>query len=120
MFWLILFWIVGNAQAGELWTKYDITESINCITSYSDYIWIGTSSGVTKMNRNDGTLKKYTMADSLLKNNIDFIAADTYGNIFTGSKDTTNYTNGNYSGGISIYNGVSWNTYTKGTDGLAG
>ena len=114
----------GISQAGEMWTKYSLPDTINCITSYKDYIWTGTENGVVRMNRNDGSLIRFTAEnDRLAEKYINYLLTDKDGELFAGSIDgQTGFTSGkhSYHGGVSLYDGVSWKIFKKGMDGLSG
>lgn len=117
---ILMLAFIGNTEADELWTKYDVQDKINCITRYGNFIWIGTNDGIVKMNCNNGVFIKYTKQDSLFSNTIHFITSDVNGNIFAATKNTNVLTYGNFNGGISLYDGYSWKTCIKGVNELAG
>ena len=102
----------GNTEAGELWTKYDLSYPINCLSGHENYIWVGTENGgILKINRKDGTNTQYSAEkDSIGNNNIKYIAIDGSGSVFAGTS----------SNGLCFYENNLWKLFKKGTDGLGG
>jgi hypothetical protein len=84
---ILMLAFIGNSEAGEIWTKYDLPDSINCITSYGDNIWAGTNSGLIRLNRIDGSTKIFTTNDGLPSNTVTSVCADKSGIIYAGLRD---------------------------------
>ena len=77
---------VGFCYSDELFTKYDLgaTAAIHSLSNYGDYIWIGASNGLTRLNRLDGTIKTFTTKNGLPGNYISSVCCDKNGLVYTG------------------------------------
>src|SRR3989339_422970 len=84
---IIFLFLNGFSEAAELWTKYDLPDTITCITSYGDYIWAGTNNGIVRINQFDGSAKSYTTNDGFPSNKVTSILADKNGIIYVGLID---------------------------------
>ena len=110
---LFIFMFSGISQAGELWTKYDISDSVTSITGYGNYIWAGTIKGLVRVNRTDGSIKKFTKADGLPSNNVRSLCADDNGIIYAGLRDNERDLDYNIKSYIISIYGDSIIDYTK-------
>ena len=94
---IILFFFIfyGISQAGELWTKYDISDSVTSITGYGNFIWAGTNSGLIRINRLDGLTKKYTINNGFPSNKVTSVCSDENGVIYVALIDSIRNQNNN-------------------------
>lgn len=97
MYYLIISFLLfsGISEAGELWTKYDLPDTVNYLTGYGEYIWAGTNNGIIRINRTDGTTKKYTINDGLPSNKVTSLYADNNGIIYAALRDVERDENNN-------------------------
>lgn len=84
---ILMLTFIGNSEAGELWTKYDLGDSvsINSLSNYGDYLWIGASNGLTRLNRLDGTIKTFTTKNGLPEDYVLSVCCDKNGLVYTGT-----------------------------------
>lgn len=87
LFLFLLF--INNVSAEELWTKYNLNKDINSISNYGEYIWIGTNSGLIRLNRLDSSIKIYTTKDGLPSNIVTSVCTDNNGLVYIGLRDST-------------------------------
>lgn len=80
---------------------------VTALAAAGESIWIGTTTGVTRLNRIDGSTVTYTTADGLADNRVWTIAIDPAGHQWAGT----------YDAGASMFDGQAWHTYTT-ADGL--
>ncbi len=107
-FLLLFLWIFSsNAFPEGKWTLYNTggssPERIGPIAAEGESIWIGTNSGVVKLNRHDGTFQRYTTKDGLYGNDISAIAID---------RDGTKWF-GHSAAGISSFDNTVFKIYSK-------
>jgi len=105
---LILF--IANLAIAQSWTHYYADFPIN--SSFLDKDngkWFGTTFGIEYVDKN-GNRKSYntTTTPQILSNYITCINQDNQGKIWVGT----------YGGGISVFNGSSWQNYNKQNSGL--
>ena len=112
-----LLFFTGNSEAAELWTKYDVPDSINCITSYGDNIWAGTNNGIVRINRSDGTIKKFTTDNGLPSNTVTSICSVNNGIIYVGLRDIEQNDDGDRNAYIVLIDGDEI-TYCSEVSGL--
>ena len=107
----------GNADAGELWTKYELAASIKCITGDSNNIWVGTAENrIIRINRNDWSQTVYTSKTDSIGDKVQFIAVDSSGKVFAG----TGNDGYNLTGWISIFEKNLWKPFHNNENGLLG
>ena len=89
------------------WANYTNSNTIQALALEGDYVWAGTSGGLVRWNRRDGSYVKYTLADGLPTNDIWDIALDPKGQKWLATP-----------AGVVRFDGQNWVTYTT-ADGLA-
>ena len=77
------------SEADDIWKKYDIPDTINCITTQGEYIWLGTDNGLLRLNRFDGTEKTYTIKEGLPSNIVTSICLGDNNSIYFGLQDSS-------------------------------
>ena len=111
---IMLLAFIGNAEAGELWTKYALVDTVNCITSHGDYIWAGTNRGLIRLSRSDGSKKTYSANNGLLPANIvTSVCADNNGIIYAALIDSYRDKNGNLNAYFVSINGDIVTDYSE-------
>jgi len=80
----------GNAamlapQSDGAWINYTNGNEVNALAVEGDYVWAGTTGGVVRWNRTDGSYVKYTTADGLAHNEVEAIAVDGAGHLWFGT-----------------------------------
>ncbi|MGA9347464.1 MAG: two-component regulator propeller domain-containing protein [Anaerolineae bacterium] len=95
------------AQDGGIWHTYTNCDEVNALTAEGNYVWAGTSGGVVRWNRNNGSYIKYTIDDGLVSSVVRAIAIDEQGRKWFGTE-----------GGVNEFDGNTRRTYTI-ADGLA-
>lgn len=72
-------------------TIYDLsTNAISTITGKGDIIWVGTRSGVNKIDKTNMTIEKYTKEDGLIEDNIKSLLLDSKNNLWIGTPSGLN------------------------------
>ncbi|MFN8145275.1 MAG: two-component regulator propeller domain-containing protein [Bacteroidia bacterium] len=91
----------GNSACG-------FDDQVNCLLTSGDYLWIGSNSGVYKINFSKKELNHYTRIEGLPGNNINSISRDGSGNVWIATYN-----------GLSVFNEAqnSFQNFNK-NDGL--
>ena len=95
-----------DSKTNDIWRTYTAAYQIQALAIEGDYVWVGTTGGVVRLNQNDGSFIKYTTSEGLADNDVNAITIDNSGNKWFGTDD-----------GVSKFDGSSWKTYTT-ADGL--
>jgi ligand-binding sensor domain-containing protein len=83
-------------------------QQVNCLLADKNTLWIGSNSGLYKMNLSDYEIKKYTREKGLINNNVSALALDGDGNLWIGTE-----------GGLSLLEPLSeWVSNFTVDDGL--
>lgn len=102
-----------NAQ-DSYWKNYTTKDNINALVEEGNNIWIGTSTGLVKLDKTTGSSTIYKTSNSELPNNVvNSIAIDQNGIKWIGTGD---YGSG---GGLTKFDGINWTTYNSNNSGLA-
>ena len=92
-----------SPSAASLWTGWQIGEVvIRALAIHGDEVWIGTSNGLIRFNRKTESHQIYNTKSGLLSNVIVSIHFDPKGNAWIGT----------YGGGLSRFDGNSWEHFT--------
>lgn len=83
------------------WANYTNGNTVQALALEGDYVWAGTSGGLVRWNRLDGSYVKYTLADGLPSNDIWDIAIDVKGQKWLATP-----------AGVVRFDGQRWVTYT--------
>lgn len=107
---LILFTVsISNAQNPE-WINYYCGKENNVIVEESNFMWVGTSGGLVKINKLTNSSIFYNITNSGLPgNHVYSIAIDSLGNKWIGT--------GN---GLAKFDGTTWTVYNDSNSGLPG
>lgn len=62
-----------------------VSNSINSIAGYDEYIWIGTSNGLNKINKNNNTIENYNSNKMLSSVKIKYLYLDSNKNLWIGT-----------------------------------
>ena len=98
---LLLLFLPLSANAEGVWTHYYSANQILDIICEGDYVWLGTTNGVVKRNRHDGSYVRYTMKDGLAGNSVGALYIDRTGRKWFATE-----------GGLSCFDGGEWETFT--------
>lgn len=113
-----LFTAVTTIVTGQQWKNYTNFQTVTCLTTDHDTIWVGTQGGVAKYLIDGTKLANYTHADGLAANYINAIAIDSQNNKWF----STNY-GGLYPSaevtGVSKFDGAHWTSYYTTNNGLS-
>lgn len=91
------------------WINYTNGNYIPCLTEEGDYIWVGTSGGLVKLNKNTGSSIFYNKLNSgLPDNSVESIAIDNSGNKWIGT----------WGASLAKFDGNSWTIYNTFNSGL--
>ena len=82
----LFFSCISNADV--LWTKYNLPVTVKCISAQGDYIWLGTNSGLYKLNRISGDIKSFTVKNGLPSNIITSLCSEK-NNLYIGLQDSS-------------------------------
>ena len=75
-------------------SNYDLSsDSIKVITGKGNRVWIGTRNGVNEVDKDTMIVKKYTMENGLVSNNIKSLLLDSKGYLWIGTPDGLNILN---------------------------
>ena len=106
----------------ELWTSWAIGALVRALAVDPRHLWVGTTNGVIRYNRQDESQTVYTTKDGLLSNIILTINPDlkSQSSAPSGSGGRSSGLTGSgsgvwigtYGGGLSHFDGASWKTYT--------
>jgi len=101
-FTLIL--LINNLRAqDQMWSLYSNSENITAIAEEGDFLWIGTSSGLIKMHKIDGSKTFYDIFNSGMPNNwVTAIAISPIGMKWIGTNS-----------GITSFDGNEWITLSN-------
>ncbi len=90
------------------WLSYTNGKSITCQVQDSDYIWIGTSGGLVKYNKIDGSREYLNQTNSGLPDNYIYcIEVDAVGSLWIGTAH-----------GLAKFDGTSWQVYNTDNSGI--
>ena len=91
------------------WINFTAGNYVGAIAVEGNYIWVGTSGGLVKIDRTTGNMTFYNRANSGLPSNwVWSIAIDGQGNKWIGTGG----------GGLAKFDGVNWTVYNTGNSGL--
>jgi uncharacterized protein (TIGR02145 family) len=108
-FILIIASYLSNAQNPE-WINYYCGKENNVIVEESNFMWVGTSGGLVKINKLTNSSIFYNITNSGLPgNHVYSIAIDSLGNKWIGT--------GN---GLAKFDGTTWTVYNDSNSGLPG
>ncbi len=99
---LILLFLTAPEVFAGTWTSYTSHNDVRAIAFEGNYVWCGTTGGVTRWDKRDGSRRWYSTTDGLISNNVRAVAVDKTGRKWFGA-----------AAGVSIYNGSDWKTYTS-------
>ncbi len=99
------FFYPSTADAGT-WKVHDYIQNAICIQPDGDYIWIGSTTGVWRIKRSDGTFVQFTTKNGLINSVVMDIAIDGNNNRWFATL-----------GGVSRFDGLGWVSFTT-ADGL--
>jgi ligand-binding sensor domain-containing protein len=107
---ILFFFISLNclAQPAQTWENYTNGQYVFCAVADSNFVWLGTSGGLVKINKT--TLEKviYNRANSGLPNNyVGSIALDSCGVLWLGCQGDSFYNRG----GLCTFDGTNWTNY---------
>lgn len=105
-FLLILLFIAAPEVFAGTWTSYVSHNDVRAIAFEGDYVWCGTTGGVVRWDKRDGSCLHLSIVDGLVSNDVRAIAVDKSGRKWCGT-----------SAGASVYTGSGWTTYSS-ADGL--
>lgn len=75
-------------------SDYDLSnDSVKVITGKDNKVWIGTRNGVNEVDKSTMIVKKYTMENGLVSNNIKSLLLDSKGYLWIGTPDGLNILN---------------------------
>ncbi len=110
--WIILFifiFVLDYTGAQQIqWSGYMNSESINCITEDGNYLWLGTSAGLVKYDKNSGATQTYSKYNASLPMN----------QIYSAAIDKDNVKWFGTWAGLVRYDGTTWSVYTTANSGL--
>lgn len=90
-----------HAQTPE-WVNYTNGDFVRAIVEEGNYIWIGTTGGLARLDKSTGTIDHYHKTNSGLPDNyINAIAIDNAGNKWIATKQ----------GGLAKFDNTNWTTY---------
>lgn len=112
----------------ELWTSWAIGALVRALAVDPAYLWVGTTNGVIRYNRQDESQTVYTTKDGLLSNIILTIKPDPR-SLLSASPPSGRGSSGlaasspgiwfgTYGGGLTHFDGTSWKTYTPYGSGI--
>ena len=108
---ILLFLLATSIQIysqNPQWLYFTNKKTILSLAKEGDYLWVGTSAGLVKLNTVDGRTIFFNKTNSVLpENTINAIAIDSSGNKWFG----TNY-------GLVKYDGINWNVLNTSNSGL--
>jgi ligand-binding sensor domain-containing protein len=91
------------------WINYTSGKWVTALAEENNYIWVGTSGGLVKIDKNSGSPTFYNKVNSGLPDNyITSIAIDGSSNKWIGT----------YEGGFAKFDGTNWTTYNNSNSGL--
>ncbi len=102
---------VGNipADCTPTWTQYANGDYILALAEQGNYIWAGSTGGLSRINKMNGTHYLYSSANSgLPHNHINTIAIDQNGTKWIGMEK----------GGLAKFDGSSWQVFNTSNSGL--
>ncbi len=100
--------------AQESWEYFTSKQSVNCIDFEGDYVWIGTTGGIVKLDSRDNSSEEIDYNDGLKLINVQAIAVDSSGTKWF-ALSNNRY---NREGALFAYDGANWTKYTKENSGL--
>jgi hypothetical protein len=105
---LILITTVFSVSFSQEWSVFLAGKQINCLSDEGQYLWVGTTSGLVKLNKSTGEFIVYGKWNSKLPDNwVTAIAIDGKGNKWIGTF-----------GGLVKFDGVNWTVYKESNSGL--
>jgi sugar lactone lactonase YvrE len=105
---LILITTVFSVSFSQEWSVYLAGKQINCLADEGQYLWVGTTDGLVKLNKSTGEFIVYGKWNSKLPDNwVTAIAIDGQGNKWIGTF-----------GGLVKFDGVNWTVYKESNSGL--
>ncbi|MFO7447312.1 MAG: two-component regulator propeller domain-containing protein [Ignavibacteriaceae bacterium] len=110
-FILFLFSTYNTLSANPEWITYTFGEEIYTMVDDGNILWLGTDGGLVKFNKLSEEKVFYNKANTnngLMDNHIRALAIDTRGNLWVGTAF----------GGISKFNGETWQNFTPGNSPL--
>jgi len=82
----ILFFCFCNVLRAEEWMQFTNGNEITSLAEEGEYLWVGTTAGLVKLNKETGDCIFYHSNNSELPNNyINCIEIDKYNNIWIGT-----------------------------------
>ncbi len=102
------------AYAQESWEYFTSKQSVNCIDFEGDYVWIGTTGGIVKLDSRDNSTEEIDYNDNLEMLNIKAMAIDNSGVKWFASSSSYR----EMEGALFSFDGTNWVKYTKENSGL--
>ena len=90
-------------SSAAMWNDYRFIQNATCLQPDGAYMWAGSTTGVYRIKRDDGTFVHYTTPDGLANPVVMDIAVDEAGVAWVATL-----------GGASRYDGSGWITFTTG------
>ena len=91
------------------WINYTNGQIVNSIVNEGDYIWVGTTGGLVKLNKETGESTFYNNSNSGLPGNyVLSLAIDGSGNMWIGT----------WKGGLAKFDGTNWTVYNTSNSSL--
>jgi len=111
---IILFAFLSTSFAQNPdWINYTSGDDVNTLADDGEYLWVGTTVGLVKINKTSGETDFYTKDNSgLPANNIISLAVDSSGNKWIGVEHLDGW-EASTSMGILSFDGVNWTLYDE-------
>jgi ligand-binding sensor domain-containing protein len=107
-FTLLVFISSFSLSQTQEWIVFTSGKYINCLADEGQYLWVGTTGGLVKLNKTTGEFIIYNKGNSKLPNNRALaIAIDGQGNKWIGTY-----------GGLAKFDGVNWTVYNTSNSDL--
>ena len=94
-----------RAAAGGTWTSYTNGNYVRALALQGNTLWAGGLGGLVRWDMTTGSYVKYTARDGLPDHQVNSIALGTDGALWLGL--------GTWNGGLTVYQGGRWTTYTQ-------
>ncbi|MCX7762036.1 MAG: hypothetical protein N2252_04250 [Candidatus Kryptonium sp.] len=100
--------IPSSSQNPE-WINFTYGNNVLAIAFEGNYVWVGTTGGLVRLDKTTGAMTFYNRANSgLPDNSVQSIAIDKQGNKWIGTWD----------GGLAKFDGKNWVVYNRANSGL--
>ena len=106
---LILITTFFSVSFSQEWSVFLAGKQINCLADEGQYLWVGTTDGLVKLNKSTGEFIVYDKWNTKLPGNyVTAIAIDEQRNKWIGT----------WGGGLAKFDGVNWTVYNTSNSGL--